>query len=91
MSYQGITKYYQYSVGERVLVNVSKLHDGTLVEKGTEFTIKSFPPKVRMVDYTDLSPKKSQYRYFVVGYTDNGQIVRLLMTEICKIIKRKAR
>lgn len=78
-----INRYYHFRLGQTVMANVSKVHDGILIDKGTRFTMSAFPLKPRGYHYLDYNPKGYQYKRFVTGYTEQRHLIALLMSEIC--------
>ena len=70
------TSYRKFKVSERVILSISSTHDGKYIDKGTEITIKSFPCCIT------IDPN---FKNFIMGITDNNDIVRVFPNEVCKI------
>jgi hypothetical protein len=70
------TSYEGIKAGDTLILNTSEVHEGHLIERGTEFTVSCFPPKVSKRDRTDKNAKGYIREYFVVGTTASGKTVR---------------
>lgn len=72
-------KYLSYKIGDRVILNKSDTHDSIWIDKGTEFTIISFPPK------TVFPVKGDKHQRFIYGKTDDKRKIRAFISEVAKI------
>jgi hypothetical protein len=73
--------------GDRVILNVSSIQqDSGHMDKGTEFTVLCFPPKI-VTDWRDQNHRKHFRKYFVLGVTDTGNYVRVNVCDIADKVK----
>jgi len=83
LSYEGI------KAGDTLILNESSLHEGRLLDRGTEFTVISFPDKVSKRDGSDKNKNGFIRDYFVYGKTNDNHShsVRVTLNKVVKKLK----
>jgi len=68
-----LTKYKNFQIGNHC-ITTSKIEGNDVIQEGTEFKILNFAP----------CTIPCEYKYFVVGKTEQGKYVRAFINEIKK-------
>jgi hypothetical protein len=78
--------YKGYKKGDKVILKVPYTYEKN-IPAGTVVTIEGFPPKVRLIDKSDVDSKGHLHEYFILAHTAEGDTVRMLLSEVEKIKK----
>lgn len=77
--------YHGYKIGERVVLTETIYDYNVKISEGTEFTIKSFPPKVKKESNHSNVPERMR-KFFAYGKSDDKK--NEIRVNLCQIRKK---